>query len=80
MIRSNPSSEPVSNEAVTRDPFPASTKIYRPGKLHSSVQVAMREISLSPTPLRDATGSKGEPRPNDPVDLFDRVPQIMKNV
>jgi phosphomethylpyrimidine synthase len=31
----------------------------------------MREISLSPTPLRDATGSKGEPRSNDPVVVYD---------
>jgi phosphomethylpyrimidine synthase len=35
-------------QSITRDPFPASKKVYLNGKLHD-IKVAMREISLSDT-------------------------------
>ncbi|ATL46540.1 phosphomethylpyrimidine synthase ThiC [Chitinophaga caeni] len=41
-------------EIISRTPFPASQKIYIPGKIHP-VQVAMREISLSGTQIDDKT-------------------------
>ncbi len=65
LSKNNASTVPTS---VTRDPFPASRKVYRPGTLHPSVQVAMREIELSPTRggSRDAT-----PTPNAPVTVYD---------
>lgn len=34
--------------SITREPLPASTKVYVPGKLHN-IKVAMREIALSDT-------------------------------
>src|SRR5690606_39198922 len=65
LSKNNASSVPTS---VTREPFPASRKVYRPGTLHPSVRVAMREIDLSPTRggSRDAA-----PTPNAPVTVYD---------
>lgn len=40
---------PSSKSRITRDPFPASKKIYVEGEIHPSIRVAMREISLSPS-------------------------------
>ena len=34
---------------ITTDPFPASKKVYVPGKIHPHIQVAMREIQVSDT-------------------------------
>src|ERR1700744_571893 len=36
------------NEQISRDPFPASRKIYVPGRLHP-ISVGMREISVGDT-------------------------------
>ena len=59
---------PQGDAGITREPFPASRKIYVPGSLHPDVRVPMREIRLSPTPSRVA----GEPaRPNPPVVVYD---------
>jgi len=49
------------NSVITRTPFPKSTKIYVPGKLHTDVRVAMREIHV---------GHKGT-TPNPPVVVYD---------
>ena len=48
-------------ENISRNPLPASRKIYING-------VAMREITLTPTRLH---GSKGAVTPNDPVIVYD---------
>ncbi|MBV7528576.1 phosphomethylpyrimidine synthase ThiC [Chitinophaga sp. sic0106] len=52
---------------VSRAPFPASEKIYVPGKLHP-VQVAMRKITLTPTRQYN---SKDITTPNTPVVVYD---------
>lgn len=52
---------------ITRDPFPASRKIYVPGKLHD-IQVAMREIQLTGTQLHGKAGSIED---NAPVTVYD---------
>jgi phosphomethylpyrimidine synthase len=54
--------------AVTREPFPASKKVYRQGTLHPTVQVAMREIELSST---KGHSSDSVPTPNAPVVVYD---------
>src|SRR5688572_2411808 len=43
-----------TNEAITREPFPASEKIFVSGS-QPGVQVPMREISLRPTRLIDGS-------------------------
>jgi phosphomethylpyrimidine synthase len=67
MIRKAQNTLPTDS-VITREPFPASEKIYRPGTLHPDVRVAMREISLSPT---RSHGEKGEGRVNEPVVVYD---------
>jgi len=57
-------------EGITTEPFPASRKIYVPGKLHN-IRVAMREISLSPSPASFATSGNFEPEANPPVTVYD---------
>lgn len=53
-----------SEKSITRDPFPASKKIYVPGKLHN-IKVGMREIELSKTRIN------GEATSNPPITLYD---------
>ena len=60
-------SDVVSDQAITREPFPASRKIHRPGTLHPTVSVAMREISLSNT---RSHFDKTLDRPNEPVVVY----------
>jgi phosphomethylpyrimidine synthase len=60
--------EVVRDQAITRDPFPASRKIHRSGKLHPDVSVAMREIVLSNT---RSHFDKTLDRPNEPVVVYD---------
>src|ERR1700741_4227526 len=43
----------VEELRVTTGPFPASRKVYMPGRLHSKISIAMREIELE--------ASAGEP-------------------
>ncbi|WP_027386967.1 phosphomethylpyrimidine synthase ThiC [Chryseobacterium gregarium] len=50
---------------ITRSPFPNSKKIYVEGKIHP-IQVAMREIHLSPTKL-----TNGKTEENAPVTIYD---------
>lgn len=50
---------------ITRSPFPNSKKIYVEGKIHP-IQVAMREIHLSPTRLTNGTLEE-----NLPVTVYD---------
>jgi phosphomethylpyrimidine synthase len=57
-------------EGITTEPFPSSRKIYVPGTLHN-IRVAMREISLSPSPASFATNGNFEPEANPPVTVYD---------
>jgi phosphomethylpyrimidine synthase len=50
---------------ITRSPFPNSKKIYVEGKIHP-INVAMREIQLSPTKL-----TNGKIEENPPVTIYD---------
>ncbi len=52
-------------QKITRSPFPNSKKIYVEGKIHP-INVAMREIELSPTKL-----SNGTLEHNPPVTVYD---------
>jgi len=54
-------------DGVTRQPFPNSTKIYISGKIHSNINVAMREIALSDTV--DSITKKRTP--NEPITVYD---------
>ena len=36
----------TSNEMLTREPFPASQKVYLEGEIHKDIRVPMREITL----------------------------------
>jgi phosphomethylpyrimidine synthase len=56
-----------TQESITREPFPKSTKIYVPGKIHD-IKVAMREIELSDT---EHKFSGKAPEKNIPVTLYD---------
>lgn len=61
----NKLSETAHVDALSTAPFPSSKKIYVEGS-HPDIQVAMREIELSPTQLRD-----GELEENKPVRVYD---------
>ena len=56
---------PPRMEAITRKPFPASTKIYTQGILHPSIRVPMRQIRLADTRLGEAVEQ------NPPVTVYD---------
>ncbi|GAA4850106.1 phosphomethylpyrimidine synthase ThiC [Algivirga pacifica] len=58
-----------SEKAITRDPFPASKKIYVDGKIHD-IKVAMREISLHDTIVKLPSG-KEKVEVNEPVTVYD---------
>src|SRR5687768_8684195 len=58
----------VTNQSITRDPFPGSEKIFRNGVLNPSVRVAMRRISLQNT---RSQFDKTLDRPNEPVTVYD---------
>jgi phosphomethylpyrimidine synthase len=58
-------SETAHVDELSTQPFPASSKIYVEGS-RPDIQVAMREISLSPTTLRS-----GEVEINTPVRVYD---------
>lgn len=55
-----------NQKAISRDPFPASKKIYVKGEIHD-IEVAMREIELEDT-IHQLTGKK---EPNAPVTVYD---------
>lgn len=54
------------NERSSREILPASSRIYKKGKIHSFLRVPMREIHLSPT-----TGFDGTVKPNEPINVYD---------
>ncbi len=55
-----------TEHSITREPFPASRKIYVEGS-RGDVQVAMREISLSDTQIHNSERTE----PNPPVVVYD---------
>ncbi|EAY28930.1 phosphomethylpyrimidine synthase ThiC [Microscilla marina] len=55
-----------NQNVISRDPFPASKKIYVKGEIHD-IEVAMREIELEDT-IHQMTGEK---EPNAPVTVYD---------
>ncbi len=67
---------------VTTGPFPASRKIQVPGRLHSEISVAMREIALEAAagerPLRvyDTSGRYSEP--GAPIDIKQGLPALRR--
>jgi len=67
MLKRKKEAIPTDN-TITREPFPASKKVYVQGKLHD-IKVAMREISLSPTTSKFSFGEAGEP--NAPITIYD---------
>lgn len=61
---------PSEASKITRDPFPASKKIYVQGNIHKDVKVAMREISLTPSKALFSKNPDEEVQ-NDPVTVYD---------
>ncbi|MDW3210718.1 MAG: phosphomethylpyrimidine synthase ThiC [Reichenbachiella sp.] len=57
-----------SEEKITRDPFPASKKVYVKGEIHN-IEVAMREIRLNDTVLKFNPSAPKECNP--PVTVYD---------
>ncbi len=57
-----------SQGAITRNPFPASKKIYVPGEIHD-IKVAMREVSLSDTVQK--FNPQAPVQKNAPVTVYD---------
>ncbi len=55
--------------AITCDPFPASQKIYAPGKIHPSIRVPLRQVTQTPT--RQLGGAEKDAVLNPPVTLYD---------
>lgn len=58
---------PEENQAISREPFPKSEKIYVPGEIHKDIKVAMRHIKLSDS--EDKFNNTSEP--NDPIVVYD---------
>lgn len=61
---------PNEKSLITRDPFPASEKIYVEGEIHKDVKVAMRKITLTDSKPMFADGEFTKPT-NDPVVVYD---------
>jgi len=64
----HPSRSIVRDRVVTRAPFPASRKVYVPGKLHPDIRVPMREITQSAT---ESQVPGGQDVVNPPVTVYD---------
>ena len=58
-----------SASSISRDPFPASTKVYVKGQQHD-IRVAMREINLTDSTLPGVDGSVLKEK-NSPVTVYD---------
>ena len=72
----------VEELRVTTGPFPASRKVHVPGRLHSEISVAMREIDLDPSageaPIRvyDTSGPYSDPVIR--IDINRGLPELRK--
>jgi len=70
----------TSNELITREPFPESTKVYVEGSIHKDIKVPVREILLSnETKLRvyDTSGPYTDSTVD--IDVGKGIPTIRKN-
>jgi phosphomethylpyrimidine synthase len=69
----------TSNELLTREPFPASTKVYLEGEIHKDIRVPVREILLgNETKLRVYDTSGPYTDPTVEIDVGDGIPAIRK--
>jgi phosphomethylpyrimidine synthase len=69
----------TSNELLTRDPLPASQKIYLKGEIHKDIRVPVREISLSnDTKLGVYDTSGPYTDPSIDIDVGEGIPAIRK--
>ncbi|MBT3281225.1 MAG: phosphomethylpyrimidine synthase ThiC, partial [Campylobacteraceae bacterium] len=69
----------TSNELLTRDPLPASTKIYVEGNIHKDIRVPAREIALSNDTklvVYDTSGPYTDPSID--IDVSQGIPSIRK--
>jgi phosphomethylpyrimidine synthase len=66
----NQTSVNLENRSITTDPFPASRKVFVPGKIHP-IQVAMREIEVSASPAAFSRNNSFENVPNAAVTVYD---------
>ena len=69
----------ASNDILTREPLPASQKIYVEGELHKNIRVPMREISLSNDTtlcVYDTSGPYTDPSVE--IDVEKGIPSIRK--
>ena len=69
----------TSNELLTREPFPASKKIYLKGDIHKDIRVPVREITLSNDTklgVYDTSGPYTDPTVD--IDVGEGIPSIRK--
>ncbi|MBD3792844.1 MAG: phosphomethylpyrimidine synthase ThiC [Campylobacterales bacterium] len=67
----------TSNELLTRDPLPASTKVYVPGEIYPDIRVPMRKIELSnDTELGVYDTSGVYTDPSVAIDVGEGIPAI----
>jgi phosphomethylpyrimidine synthase len=55
---------------ITREPFPASKKVFVEGKIHP-IKVAMREVAVEDSPGTFSLEGDGKGTPNQPVTIYD---------
>ncbi len=69
----------TSNEMLTREPFPASQKVYLKGEIHKDISVPVREITLvMNTKLRVYDTSGPYTDPSVDIDVGEGIPAIRK--
>src|ERR1700752_3056083 len=72
----------VEELRVTTGPFPSSRKIHVPGRLHTEISVAMREIDLEPAagepPVRAYDPSGLYSAPHADIDIHKGLPELRK--
>lgn len=69
----------TSNDLLTREPFPASTKVYIEGKIHKEIRVPVREILLAnETKLRVYDTSGPYTDKSIDIDVGKGIPTIRK--
>jgi phosphomethylpyrimidine synthase len=70
MAKANKNGIDSEQGVITAQPFPASRKVYVPGKRHPDVRVAMREIAVS-TGHRPSAGNGPATQQHPPVIVYD---------
>ncbi len=76
---SKPAEALVANTKITRDPLPASTKVYVPGEIHGDIRVPMREIALTngeSVTLYDTSGPYTDPKAD--IDVRKGLPEVRR--